>query len=267
MIRRPVGGRCDDLTATIYGSPMTVDRPTITELRAGFAELHRSGGFVMPNVWDRGTVRMFTQAGYPAIATTSAGHGRSIGKQDQEVTRDELLDHVADVAAFATVPLNVDSERLFPDDPGGITGMVDALAEAGASGCSIEDYEPNVGIIDVEQAAEAVAEAAEACGRHGITLTARAENLLYGVADLDDTIERLLRYRDAGAHCLYAPGLTAAADIEAVVTRVAAPVNVLALSAAPRAAELIELGVRRVSAGSRLYNAARAATRHELESL
>jgi len=244
------------------------DRPTTTELRARFAELHRSGSFVLPNVWDRGTVRMFTDLGYLAIATTSAGHGRSIGKNDQEVTRDELLEHVADLAAYATVPINVDSERLFPDGPGGITGMVDALAEAGASGCSIEDYDPATGaIMDIEAATDAVAEAVAACGPHGITLTARAEAMLYGLADLDDTIERLVRYRDAGAQCLYAPGLVTSADITRVVEVVGAPINVLALPKAPRAAELTELGVRRVSTGSRLHSVAMKAVAADLDSL
>ncbi len=242
--------------------------PAPADLRRRFAGLHTAGGFVLPNAWDRGTLRLFAERGFPAVATTSAGYGRSIGKDDQEVTRDELLTHVADLCAVATVPVNVDSERLFPDHPGGITATVDALADAGAAGVSIEDYDPAGGaIVEIEAAVRDVAEAAEACARHGITLTARAENHLYGIDDLDDTIERLVRFRDAGAGCLYAPGPTDAAVLRRIVEAVGAPVNVLAMPNGPAAADLLALGARRVSTGSRLFNAARAAALAELDAL
>ncbi len=233
-----------------------------------FSALHREGIFVMPNPWDRGSALLLEQMGFLALATTSAGLGRSLGKDDQQVTRDELVTHVADLARVLSVPLNVDSERLYPDDPGGIAETVGMLVDAGAAGCSIEDYDPATGsIVDVSAATDAVAEAARACASSGIVLTARAENHLYGVEDLNDTIERLAAYRDAGADVVYAPGLVTAEDIQRVVSETAAPVNVLALPFGPTVDELGAVGVRRVSAGSALFNAARRTLRDAAREL
>ena len=138
------------------------------ERRARFRELHeREQLFVMPNPWDVGSARILASAGFEALATTSAGFAWSLGKLDQQVTRDELVAHVADLSAATELPLNVDSERCYPDDPGGVAETVRLLAEAGAAGCSIEDYDPQTGAIDdVGLAAERVAEAAEAA--HGL---------------------------------------------------------------------------------------------------
>jgi len=179
----------------------------------------------------------------------------SLGKGDQTVTRDELAAHVAAVSAATRLPLNVDSERCYPDDPGGITATVLMLAEAGAAGFSIEDYDPAADRIDdVGLAAERVAEAAEAA--YGLAdpmvLTGRAENHIRGVTDLDDTIARLVAYRDAGADCVYAPGLSTLEQVHAVVDAVGVPVNVLALPSGPSVQELAEAGVRRVSTGGAL---------------
>ena len=184
--------------------------------RARFRELHeREQLFLMPNPWDAGSARILAAAGFEALATTSAGFAWTLGKDDQQVTRDELVAHVDALSAATDLPLNVDSERCYPDEPGGVAETVKLLAEAGAAGCSIEDYDPATGAIDdVGLAAERVATAAEAA--HGLdepmVLTGRAENHIRGVDDLDDTIARLIAYRDAGADCVYAPGLT---DIEA----------------------------------------------------
>lgn len=235
-----------------------------------FRSLHDDGTFVMPNPWDRGSVKLLEELGFPALATTSAGFARSIGKSDQQVTRDELVAHVADLTAFASVPLNVDSERLFPDEPGGIGESVRLLADAGAAGCSIEDYDPaRRAIVPVDEATSAVRAAAEACAAHGVVLTARAENHLYGGTDLDDTIDRLVAYRDAGAEVLYAPLLLEASDIDRVVREVGAPINVLGVPGTPSVAELRDLGVRRVSTGGLLqslaYDAARQAASALLE--
>ena len=225
-------------------------------MAAEFGALHESGFFAMPNPWDRGSARMMQELGAKALATTSAGFGRAIGKDDQEVSRDELVAHVSDLTSFIHVPLNVDSERLFPEAPGGISRTVELLAEAGAAGVSIEDYNPATSSIDsLSTATDAVAEAVAACARFGIVLTARAENHLYGQDDLDDTITRLRTYRDAGAACLYAPGPTEIGDIELIVSETGGAINVLAFDHGPSNAELAAAGVRRTSSGSLIYNA------------
>lgn len=231
----------------------------VDELRTRFRELHTEGLFVMPNPWDVGSAVRLAELGFEALATTSSGFAWSLGKQDREVTLDELLPHVAAIVAAVDVPLNVDSERCFADDPGGVARTVQRLAEAGASGCSIEDYDPATGAIDdIAKAAERVAAAAEAAAAAGMTLTARAENLLHGVTDLDDTISRLVAYRDAGAPVLYAPGLRAATDITRVATAVERPLNVLLLPNGPSIGDLRAAGVRRVSTGGALARAAYA---------
>jgi 2-methylisocitrate lyase-like PEP mutase family enzyme len=229
---------------------------SIEERRARFRELHaREGLFLMPNPWDVGSARLLEALGFEALATTSAGFAWSLGKLDRQVTRDELVAHVAAVAGSVSVPLNVDSERCYPDDPGGVAETVRRLADAGAAGCSIEDYDPVAGRLDdVAIAAERVAVAAEAKGE--LVLTARCEAHLYGGVDLDDTIARLLAYRAAGADAVYAPGLTDLDQIARVVHEVGAPVNVLALPAGPRVDRLESVGVRRVSVGSLLAAAA-----------
>jgi 2-methylisocitrate lyase-like PEP mutase family enzyme len=232
------------------GAVSAADRP------ARFRELHaRDELFVMPNPWDLGSARLLESAGFEALATTSAGFAWSLGKLDQQVTRDELVAHVAELTAATSLPLNVDSERCYPDDPGGIAETARLLAEAGAAGFSIEDYDPATGRIDdVGLAAERVAEAAEASG--DLVLTGRAENHLRGVDDLDDTISRLIAYRDAGADALYAPALRDLGQIAKLVEAVGAPVNVLALPGGPSIGELASVGVRRVSTGSLLAGAA-----------
>src|SRR6185436_9355368 len=178
---------------------------TVAEGRERFRALHAAdGAFVMPNPWDIGSARLLATCGFEALATTSAGFAWALGKHDQNVTRDELVAHVIALAAATELPLNVDSERLYPDDPGGVAETVRLLADAGAAGCSIEDYDPATGSIDeVGPAAERVATAVAAKG--DVVLTARCESHLYGGADIDDTIARLVAYRDAGADVVYAP--------------------------------------------------------------
>ncbi|MGL5811076.1 MAG: isocitrate lyase/PEP mutase family protein [Nocardioides sp.] len=235
----------------------------IAKRRADFCGLHRGPeAFVIPNAWDIGSARLFTAAGARAIATTSAGFAWTVGKLDQQVGLDELLVHVEALAAAVAVPVSVDAERLFAEDLAGIAETVRLLAAAGAAGCSIEDYHPGVGAIDdLATATERVGAAAEAARSAGVVLTARAERLLYsdgrGSDDLDDVVERLRAYRAVGADVLYAPGLTSADQISAIVKAVdGAPVNVLALPGAPSVPELSRLGVRRVSCGSLAASAA-----------
>ena len=230
------------------------------ERRARFRELHaREQLFVMPNPWDVGSARILEARGFPALATTSAGFAWSLGKLDQRVTRDELVAHVRLLSAATSLPLNVDSERCYPGDPGGVAETVALLADAGAAGFSVEDYDPATGRIDdLEVAVARVAVAAEAA-RHlddPLLLTGRCENHIRGIDDLDDTIARLGAYRDAGADAVYAPGLQVLDQIAAVVEAVGVPVNVLALPGAPSLKELESVGVRRVSTGSLLASAA-----------
>ena len=230
------------------------------ERRARFAELHaRDGIFVMPNPWDAGSAKLLAGCRAEALATTSAGFAWTLGRLDGRVARDELVAHVAQVAAATPLPLNVDSERCFPDDPGGVAETVRLLGTAGAAGCSIEDWNPVDGRIeDVGLATERVAEAARAARGFDppMIVTGRCENHLHGVDDLDDTIARLVAYRDAGADCLYAPWLSSIDQIEAVVDAIAGPVNVLATPPTPPVPELARVGVRRVSTGSLLASAA-----------
>jgi 2-methylisocitrate lyase-like PEP mutase family enzyme len=244
---------------------------SVGEKRARFRELHAAKElFVMPNPWDVGSARLLQSFGFPALATTSAGFALTLGRLDGTVTRDELVEHVAQLAAATDVPLNVDSERCYPDDPGGVSRTVELLAEAGAAGFSIEDWDPAAGRIDdLAAAAERVAVAAGAAHAlaEPMVLTARAENHLRGVDDLDNTIARLIAYRDAGADAVYAPFLSDLAQIARVVEEVGLPVNVLALPHVPSIGELASVGVRRVSTGSLLSNAAYGALKAGAQEL
>ncbi len=231
------------------------------ERRATFFALHaRPEVFVMPNPWDVGSAKLLAHAGFPALATTSAGFAWSCGSDDYGVTRDQLVAHVAAVAGAVDVPLNVDSERCFADDLAGVADTVRMLHDAGAAGCSIEDWNRATGAIDpVGLAAERVAAAAAAAHRDPgdrLLLTARCENFLRGAPDLDDTIARLIAYRDAGADCVYAPGITTTDEIAAVVEAVGVPVNVLAWPGGPSVAQIGAAGGRRVSVGSSLASTA-----------
>lgn len=228
-----------------------------TDARRAFRALHESGTFLLPNPWDVGSAKLLEHVGAVALATTSSGFAATFGRKDQEVTREELVEHVAALTAAVTVPVNVDAESGYAADPAGVAETVSLLAEAGASGLSIEDYDAGTGALyPLDAAAERIAAAASVCERHGIVLTGRAENHLYGVTDLGDTIARLNAYRDAGAGCVYAPGLTDLADIARVVDETGAPVNVLALPKGPSVPELAGVGVRRVSTGGALAWAA-----------
>ena len=227
-------------------------QPDVAAMRRRFSALHDDGPFLMPNAWDVGSARLLASLGFPALATTSSGHAASLGRRDQRVTRDELLAHAAQLASAVELPVSIDAETCFPSDPGGVATTVRMVAETGAAGVSIEDYDPATGLVPSGIAVERVGVAAEAAHEHGLTLTARAENHLYGNDDLDDTIDRLRAYRRAGADVVYAPGPTSVDDIERLVLAVDAPLNVLALPDGPNVEELFALGVRRVSTGGAL---------------
>jgi 2-methylisocitrate lyase-like PEP mutase family enzyme len=230
-----------------------------TSLMQAFRDLHAAGTFVMPNPYDIGSARLLAAMGFPALATTSAGFAATLGRTDMAVTRDELVAHVSAIATATRLPLNVDAERCFADDLEGVAATVRLLADAGAAGCSIEDWDPARGQIDERsRAVDRVAAAASAAAESGLVLTARCENLLHGVRDLDDTLARLDAYREAGAAALYAPGLSDLADIARVV-EIGLPVNVLLLPGGPTVDELSAVGVRRISLGGALSSVAHGA--------
>jgi 2-methylisocitrate lyase-like PEP mutase family enzyme len=222
-----------------------------------FVDLHREGTFVMPNPHDLGACRILTTLGFPALATTSAGFAASLGQLDMSVTREQLVEHARSICSATHLPVNVDSEQCYPDAPGGVEATIEMLAEVGAAGCSLEDWNPRDGRIEpIDVAAERIARAAAVADRVGIVLTARAENHIRGVDDFADTKARLKRYAEAGAKVLYAPGLTKAPMIAEVVALTATPINVLMLPGGPTVRELTDLGVRRISLGSSLSNIA-----------
>src|SRR3989449_3026794 len=225
-------------------------------LRRRFADLHKSGTFLMPNAWDIGSARILASIGFPAIATTSSGFAASLGRMDQRVTISEVAHHVRSLVRAVQVPLSVDAERCYADNFAGIQRTVTRLAEQGAAGVSIEDYDPAQGICPIQVATLRVKAAVKAAHSHGIVLTARAENHLYGIEDLDDTISRLQAFRRGGADVVYAPGLVDLKAIARIVDEVKAPVNVLLRPNGPSVAQLAEVGVRRLSTGGSLAFAA-----------
>lgn len=242
--------------------------PAMSNLCDDFRLLHRDGCFLMPNPHDVGSARLLVEAGFAALATTSSGFAASLGHPDMSVGRDTLLDHVAAVAGAVDVPVNVDAERCFADTPEGVKETVRLIADAGAAGCSIEDWDPKRGAMDgLEIAVERVGAASEAASESGLVLTARCEHRLRGVDDLSATIERLVAYREAGAEVVFAPGLTSREEIGRVVNEVSAPVNVLLMPAGPPLVELAEIGVRRVSTGGQLARVAYGAVMAAATSL
>ena len=228
-----------------------------------FAELHRRAGtFIIPNPWDVGSARLLAQLDFEALATSSAGYAFSIGKPDNAVGREAMLDHAATVAAATDLPVSIDLENGFGDVPEFVAETIRLAAATGAAGGSIEDatqrsedpiYERTLAVERIRAAAEVIRDLP-----FPFTLTARCENYLVGRPDLKDTIERLQMYQEAGADVLYAPGLTTKDDIAAVVSSVDRPVNVLmALKGVELSvAELSAIGVKRISVGSALARCA-----------
>ena len=230
----------------------------MADLAARFLALHRPGEpLLMPNPWDAGSAKLLASLGFAALATTSSGSAATLGRADGELSRDEAIAHAAAIVSATGLPVSADLENGFADDPEGVADTVRRAADAGLAGCSIEDYDGSA-LYDAERAAERVAAAADAA--HGrLVITARAENLIRGVEDLDDTIARLQAYESAGADVLFAPGLRDPADIRRVVDSVGRPVNVLALAGCPPVSELAAIGVARVSVGGAFAFAALAA--------
>lgn len=219
-----------------------------------FLELHTPGTpLLLGNVWDAGTAKVLAFLGYRALATTSGGHAATLGRHDGAVQRDEALAHATAIAAASPVPISADLEHGFGASPADVAETIRLARETGLAGASIEDYDRDRGaVFDLGLARERIAAAVDAAhtGPSPLVLTARAENHLRGVNDLDDTITRLQAYADAGADVLYAPAITDRADIARLVSSVDRPVNVLAIPGVPPVAELAELGVARISVGT-----------------
>ncbi len=236
---------------------------TQAEKGALFQGLHeRSGAFIIPNPWDAGTARLLAHLGFEALATTSAGYAFSRGRRDNSVGRDEMMAHVADLAAATDLAVSADLENGYGDDPKTVAETIGLAAATGLAGCSIEDstQKPANPIYAFELAVERIQAAASVSRAlpFAFTLTARCENYLVGRPDLNDTIKRLQAYQEAGADVLYAPSLRTKEDIAAVVSSVDRPVNVvMGLSGVQlNVAELSALGVKRISVGSALSRAA-----------
>lgn len=236
---------------------------TQAEKGAAFERLHqRAGTFIIPNPWDIGSARTLEHLGFEALATTSAGYAFSIGTTDNAVSREGTLAHAAELAAATDLPVSIDMEHGFGDEPEFVAETITLAAATGAVGGSIEDStkRDEDPIYDRALAAERIRAAAEVV--RGLPfpfiLTARAENYLVGRPDLKDTIERLQMYQEAGADVLYAPGLATREDIAAVVGSLDRPVNVLMGMKGVQftLAELSDLGVKRISVGSALARCA-----------
>jgi len=237
-------------------------RPTVSDKRAAFREMHRAGCFLLPNPWDAGGARLLERLGYRALATTSAGYAWSQGQADGQLSRDDTLAHMRYMATMSDLPINADFESGFGATPEAVFDSVSLALATGVAGLSIEDStgDPAQPVRDKAQAVERLqaARAAIDAGGGDTMLVGRAENYFVGRPDLDDTVERLLVYSQAGADCLYAPGLRTREEIQTVVQAIAPkPVNVLIGWNSELTVEaLAELGVRRISVGGALARAA-----------
>jgi 2-methylisocitrate lyase-like PEP mutase family enzyme len=224
--------------------------------RAAFRALHEKGCFVLPNPWDVGSVRRLEKLGFPALASTSAGMAWTLGLEDGEVALDDVLNHLRLLCDSTDLPVNADFEAGFADGPREVAANVRLACDTGVAGLSIEDRTGRE-LYPLPLAVERIRASREAIDQAGVdvVLVGRSEGFLVGRSDIGATIERLAAYADAGADCLYAPGIQDPAHIEAVVAAVAPkPVNVLLMGM--RVADLASQGVRRISVGGALARAA-----------
>lgn len=226
-----------------------------------FRQLHESGCFVIPNPWDVGSARLLEQLGFKALASTSSGFAWSLGRADHRVTLDETLAHLRLVSQSVSLPLNADFEGGYAVEPEGVAANVAAAAMTGIAGLSIEDSTGAASspLFDATLAVERIRAAREAIDASGtgVLLTGRSEGFIAGRPDLGETIRRLIAYAEAGADCLFAPGLRNLSDITAVVNAVGpTPVNVLVGSDFTTVAALAAAGVRRISVGGGLARVA-----------
>jgi len=231
------------------------------EAVAAFHRLHATGCFVIPNPWDVGSARVLVGLGFQALATTSSGFAWTLGRSDNRITLDEALAHFRALASSVPVPVSADFEGGFAIEPEAVAANVALAAGTGIAGLSIEDSTGDTAnpLFDFALAVErmkAARRAIDASGT-GILLTGRSEGFISGRPDLRETIRRLIAYADAGADCLYAPGIRSLPDITSVVTAVAPrPVNVLVGSDFATVPQLAAVGVRRISVGGALARVA-----------
>ena len=236
--------------------------PTVAEKRAVYRQLHQTGCFVIPNPWDVGTARYLQGLGFKALASTSAGFAFTLGLPDGAVTRDTMLAHFREIASATDVPVNADFEGGYADAPEGVAESVRLCIATGVAGLSIEDStsDPAIPLYDFDLALARVRAARAAIDKAGgdVVFTARSEGFVRGRPDLDETIRRLKAFADAGADCLYAPGIKTPEEIAAVVKAVAPkPVNFLMATATDLTVnDLASLGVRRISLGGTLARVA-----------
>ncbi|HWW31449.1 MAG TPA: isocitrate lyase/phosphoenolpyruvate mutase family protein, partial [Steroidobacteraceae bacterium] len=237
-------------------------RPSIADKRRAFHRLHEGGCFVIPNPWDVGSARYLQRIGFKALATTSSGFAWSHGHRDGGMSRDRVLDHLTEMVEATDLPVNADFESGFAPDAAGVADSVRLAVETGVAGLSIEDStgDPSKPLYETDIAVERLSAARKAIDRAGgdTLLVGRAECFIAGLPDIKLTIARLKAYANAGADCLYAPGLRSAEHISAVVAAVAPkPVNLLMGFAADlNVAQIAGLGVRRISVGGALARSA-----------
>jgi 2-methylisocitrate lyase-like PEP mutase family enzyme len=237
-------------------------RPSAADKRKTFRDLHQSGCFVIPNPWNIGSARYLQGLGFKALATTSSGHAHSLGLADGAETRDMALAHYRELAAETDVPVNADFEGGFADDPAEVAENVRLCVDTGVAGLSIEDFNGNEAepLYAFDLAVKRVRAARDAIDKTGtgVVFCARTEGFIHGRPDLDETIRRLKAFADAGADCLYAPGIKTREQIEAVVKAVAPkPVNSLNSGAFGfTVADLAAMGVRRISVGGTMARVA-----------
>ena len=241
-------------------APGRVYIPEMSHAQA-FRRLHEAGCFVMPNPWDLGSARVLVRLGFPALATTSAGFAWSQGRRDNNVPLADALGHLRSIAQGVPVPVNADFEGGFATAPAEVGANVAAAAATGVAGLSIEDStgDPTNPLFEFALAVERIRAARRSIDDSGtgVLLTGRSEGFIVGRPDLPETIRRLTAYAEAGADCLYAPGIRTKSDIASVVKAVAPrPVNVLVGSDFATVSELADLGVRRISVGGALARAA-----------
>lgn len=242
---------------------------TKTDQRAEtFRRLHEGEPFVIPNPWDAGSARVLEALGFRALATTSSGFAFTLGRLDGRATLAEVAEHVHVVSSATTLPLSVDLENGHGPGPEAAAEAVVRVAEAGAVGGSIEDWDARTGLYPLPLAVDRISAAVQAARGlgHDFILTARAENHIRGNPDLEDTIARLQAFEEAGADVLYAPGLTTAEDIRTLCAEVSRPVNVLA-HAGLNLADVIAAGAQRISVGGGLAFAAVAAMARAAEQI